>query len=158
MQITIRKLTEDDCYDLWAWRNHPEVRKWSFNTEVIDYDAHKKWFKMRFNDKKVRMYIAEIEGAQKIGQIRFDKDMDTRWHININLNPQFFGKGLGADVIQLATNYFLNEEGNASEVMAKIKDENQASLKAFRKAGFACLDQLENNKDNINIFTYKRRA
>ena len=159
MQISIRKLTENDCYDIWVWRNHPQVRKWCFNTEAIGYDAqHKKWFKTKFNNEGVRMYIAEIENTKKIGQIRFDKDIDTRWYVNVNLNPQFFGQSLGDKVIRLATEYFLNEEDNAKEVIAQVKKENRTSLKAFGKAGFVCLDKLESNKENIKIFTYKRRT
>lgn len=132
------------------------MRKGSFNTEIIDYDEHKMWFAAKIKDKRVKMYIAEIENGQKIGQVRFDEDTDNRWQINVNLNPQFFSKGFGGKVIKSATDYFFREESDVCEIVAKIKEGNVASLKAFAKAGFVCGVRPEKNKDDINIFTYKR--
>jgi len=156
MHISIRKLTENDCYDLWVWRNQPQVRKWCLNSEAIDYAEHKRWFKAKFNNQDVKMYVAEIEDAQKIGQVRFDKDTDQGWYINVNLNPQFLGRGLGSKIIRIASDCFFNEENHASEIIAQIKEKNQASLKAFGKAGFVYFGQLRNDKGNIKILTYSR--
>jgi len=156
MYINIRRLTEDDCYDLWVWRDHPQVREWCFDKDAIDYVEHKGWFKAKFNNQDVKMYIAEIEDAQKIGQVRFDKDRDQKWYININLNPQFLGRGLGNKIIRIASDYFFNEENSANEIVAQVKDKNQASLKAFEKAGFVYLDQLKNDNGSIKILTYSR--
>lgn len=52
------------------------------------------------------------------------------------LNPDFLGKGLGSKVIILGTEIFIKEKKPAKPIIAEIKKDNIASVKAFQKAGF----------------------
>lgn len=132
----LRHAQEDDCYDLWIWRNHPEARKWSFNKEEIEYKRHKEWFAKKMKDRKTKIYIAENRKGDKVGQVRFETRGEDLAYININLNPRFFGKGLGNKIIKVATEVFKGANPDVKEVVAEIVDRNILSKKAFQKAGY----------------------
>ena len=109
MQIRIRVARKQDAYALWRWRNHPDVRKWCLNSNKISYKAHKEWLDRKMTDSNTKIYIAEGEKKQKIGQARFDIDSYKKAYINVNLNPDYFSKGLGSRLIKLTTESFLKE-------------------------------------------------
>ena len=134
--IKLRKARKNDCYDLWIWRNHTEIRHWSFNREEIEYEKHREWFEKKIKDRDVNIYIAENIKEEKVGQIRFEINKKKLASVNINLNPKFFGKGLGSKIIRKGTESFLKENRNVKEVIAEILDENITSKKAFQKVGY----------------------
>lgn len=150
-KIKIRVATENDCHDLWSWRNHPDVRRWCFTSSEIPYEEHKKWFARKIKDVNSIIYIAEDEKGEKLGQIRFDMDK-TSAYININLNPRYFGKKLGHRMIKLATESFLKRAGKIREVVAEIIEDNLASIRAFQKADYLITGR-RGKKENKNMLT-----
>ena len=122
-----------DINDLFNWRNHSDVRKNSFNSDLISWDEHEKWFKSKLQDTESVIYIAYYEKT-KVGSIRFE-DKGDAIKVSIMLNPDFLGKGFGALVIKLGTERFIKEKNPYKPIHAEIKRDNIASLKAFQKAG-----------------------
>ena len=136
-EIILRKATRKDCHDLWAWRNHPEVRKWHFNSEKIEYKIHIKWFEGKIGSDNTRIYIAENIKKEKLGQVRMDMDKNKSTYVSIDLNPKFFGRKLGRRIIRMGTDVFMGENPHFRGMVAEIDSENIASRKAFEKAGYA---------------------
>lgn len=132
--ISLRTATEADMADLLAWRNHPETREASFNTDPITPEAHEAWFQRKTASPDTVIYIA-MSGKDKLGTVRFEDDGETI-KTSVMLNPAFFGQGLGPKVISIATEKYLREKRPAKPIAAEIKTGNTASLKAFSKAGF----------------------
>lgn len=132
--LNLKDVREEDIDDLFKWRNHPDVRKNSFNTASILWDEHKKWFKAEIEDPNTTIYIACCN-EQKIGSIRFE-DRGEAIKVSVMLNPGFLGKGLGSEVIRLGTERFIKEKKPDKSVHAEIKKDNLASIKAFQKAGY----------------------
>ncbi|MBD3426532.1 MAG: GNAT family N-acetyltransferase [Candidatus Omnitrophica bacterium] len=154
-RIFMRKTGREDCRDLWQWRNHPEVRKWAFTDGEIDLSDHREWFEKKMKDNKSRMYMAEYPKGQKIGQARFDAlPGDTL--ISVNLNPAFFGKGLGSGLIRSATGSFLNERPEVKTITANIRSDNIASKKAFEKAGYRYSGNTTVQGCKTDIYKYTR--
>jgi len=153
--MKIRPVTENDCHDLWIWRNHPEVRKRCFENKEIKFDRHKRWFAEKIKDKNVKIYIAENENKEKLGQVRFETK-DKKAYINVNLNPLFIGKGQGKKVIKIATELFLKENKNVEEVLAEVIKENFSSQKAFEKGDYIITMGGRKKNHEIVIMTYKR--
>lgn len=156
MNIKIRPATNDDCFDLWLWRNHPKVREMTFNSKEIDYTTHIKWFSQKIKDENVRIYIADSEEGEKLGQVRFEVDKECRSLISINLNPDFFGKGLGNKIIKKATDFFLEEKTDVKEIIAEIIEENTVSKKAFEKAGYLIAGGGEKKNRKMIIMSYRK--
>lgn len=132
--LELRNIEPADINDLFEWRNHPDVRKNSFNTDSISWDEHEKWFNVKIKDPNTTIYIAYYK-EKKIGSIRFE-NKDNVIKINVMLNPDFLGKGLGTETIRLGTEKFVSEKGQDRPIVAEIKTGNIASIKAFQKAGF----------------------
>jgi len=132
--LELRNIEPADINDLFEWRNHPDVRKNSFNTNAISYDEHKTWFREKVKDQKCVMYMAYCAGG-KIGLIRFE-DGEERIKTSVMLNPDYWGKGFGSKLIRLATEKFVRENKPDKPIIAEIKKDNVASIKAFKKAGF----------------------
>jgi L-amino acid N-acyltransferase YncA len=55
---------------------------------------------------------------------------------SVMLNPVFLGKGIGSKVIKLGIKKFIMEKKPGMQIIAEIKKDNVASIKAFEKAGF----------------------
>jgi RimJ/RimL family protein N-acetyltransferase len=132
----IREVREKDCYDLWIWRNHPEVRRWSFDKKEIDYRHHLGWFRKMSESKHSTIYVAESKKSERLGQVRFQKYKEGPAYVNINLNPDFLKRGLGNKILREATLRYLGENRKVMEVRAEILEGNTTSKKAFQKAGY----------------------
>lgn len=156
--FTLRQAREDDGKDLWIWRNHPDVRKWCFNKEEIPYEQHKTWFEGVLKNDKTKIFIIQGKDKEKLGQVRFD-DVDLeKALININLNPEFFNRGIGTRAIQMATKIFLESFPSVQEIIAEIFENNIASLKAFENAKYIKLSNEVKNNEKIGIFHFKRKV
>ena len=90
--MKIREANIDDSNDIFEWRNDPITRQMSFNSDVVTFSTHNKWFENSLHNKNRYLLIAEEEG-RKISVVRFDiKEEKSTAEININLNPLERGK------------------------------------------------------------------
>lgn len=149
-RLKLKTATKNDCKDIWLWRNHPEARKNFFNPNPIPWKEHREWFYSKIKDEDTKIYIAVLKKS-KIGVIRFEIK-GSLVKVSINLNPDFFGKGLGHKVIRLGTEKFLKETKARKEIIAEIKRDNIVSRKAFVKAGYRRAER------KADILVYKRNG
>ncbi|MBI5888761.1 MAG: GNAT family N-acetyltransferase [Deltaproteobacteria bacterium] len=133
-EINFRYIDESDVEDLFEWRNHPEVRKNSFNMAPLIFKEHEEWFKRKIKNSDTTIYMACC-GNDKIGSIRFEDNGEVE-KVSVMLNPKFTGKGLGSKIIRIGTWKFISEKKPGKPVVAEIKRDNIASIKAFERAGF----------------------
>lgn len=152
--IRLRDAVKDDCYDVWLWRNCPEVRRACYDTDPIRYSEHCGWFNDRVNDPG--FFIAEDGNGHKVGQARFEKNGKGSAYINVNLNPDYFGKGFGSRVINKSTEYFMNRKPDIKNITAKILYGNIGSQKAFEKAGYKFYDCAVLDGKKTLIYKFNR--
>lgn len=145
--LVLNLATNNDCRNLWLWRNNPRVRKNSFDSNIIPWQRHKEWFYSKINGPNTKIYIAR-KGKDKIGVIRFEIKGNCA-KASVSLNPKFFSRGFGTKIIKLGTKNFFRETKIKGYIAAEIKENNLASQKAFVKAGYNKARQL---RDRI---TYK---
>ena len=132
--INLTKAKITDINDIFEWRNHPDIRKNFFDSEVITWNDHEKWFNKKLKDQDTTIYIAYyIEN--KIGTIRFEAN-ESAIKTSVMLNPLFLSKGLGSQVIKMGVKRFIMEKNPDMQIIAEIKKGNVASIKAFERAGF----------------------
>lgn len=137
MDISFRFALESDCELLFNWRNDPVTRANSFNSDIIPFDNHKKWFLNSLNSKNRKILIAESEG-RAIGTIRFDIDslsLSKQAEVSINIAPEYRHQGYGSQVLKDGCS-FIKKALGIEIFTAKIKTQNNASFKAFSHAGF----------------------
>ena len=135
LTLKIRNAKEEDCRYLFDLRNHPIVRKASFNSKKIDYADHKVWFTKTLNNPNRKIFIVLNENSQKIGMVRFDKEEDYA-EISIAISPNIHGKGYGTKILIKGCEKYFEEEITVKFIIAEIKKNNIASIKAFTNAGF----------------------
>jgi RimJ/RimL family protein N-acetyltransferase len=123
-----------DVKDLFSWRNDSATRQASFNTAEISFEEHKKWFEETLADPKRNLFIIFDNECNKLGQIRFDKKEDIA-EINITINPRYRNQGIGSLALSKSLIIYFNNF-DVKQIIAKVKKDNTASLKAFQKAGF----------------------
>jgi len=135
MRLRLRPVMEDDFMLLFKWANDPLTRRMSFDTTPISLEDHKKWFN-NLLDHQSTQYLFIVEGNKSnnwfpIAQVRFDENGE----ISVLLAKEFRGKQLAARVIRVGIDY-IQRELPLEKIVAHIKPENIASVKAFERAGF----------------------
>ena len=132
--LHLRPVTEQDCRTLWEWVNDPVTRQASFVGKPIPWDEHTAWFARRLQDPDSVMYMACDEQDNPVALIRFDIE-GAAAAIGINVAPGQRGRGHGAAAIRLAGERLMAER-DVERIDAYIKPTNEASLRAFAKAGY----------------------
>lgn len=146
-RIRLIPVKEDDCRDIWIWRNHPAARRNFFNNRKISWQEHKKWFHSLIKDSRPYIFIAR-KGSQKIGVIRFE-DKRGKMTVSVNLNPKFIFRGFGAKIIRMGSRMILKKERTAKQIIAKIKKNNLPSQRVFSKAGY-----IQDKRSHPGYFLY----
>jgi UDP-2,4-diacetamido-2,4,6-trideoxy-beta-L-altropyranose hydrolase len=139
--ITIREAALDDEHHLLAWRNDAVTRALAFTQHEITADEHSAWFRGKLADARCVILIAEEDG-QPVAQVRFDR-VDARIaEAHIAVDPAARGRGVGRSALRLALPGARRALG-VDKVLARIKRENTASLRAFHAAGFSVVGERD---------------
>lgn len=175
-KVRIKTVQEDDCNDIWQWRNDPITKANSQNTQSVPYNEHCDWFASVLADTNQFLMVgmsidpALAKNPRKIGMVRFSiepqysSETKTRQAtdglkkavVSININPEFRGKGLSVELLKGAIKHFRKEISSGSSppldslefIEATIKECNIASIKCFEKVGFkiALTAEQQNSK------------
>ena len=134
--VTLKKAGQEDCQTIFQWRNHPKVREHFFDVREITYSEHSKWFEesLQRND---RIILIAYDGPHAVGVIRFDvvKTEPKEAEIDIYVAPELLGQGFGKKILAEAENW--NKKNlQVKSLIARVKEENQASVKMFKWSGF----------------------
>lgn len=135
-QMSVRRVTEDDCELLLEWANDPQVRRSAFSEATIDIEAHQAWFTQSLADaENCIIFIVMTEDGHPVGQTRFNRKEDGAWHIDYSVASAMRGQGLGSRVLLLGLQELARLCGPAM-VVGWVKAGNDRSLHVFKKLGF----------------------
>jgi RimJ/RimL family protein N-acetyltransferase len=135
--LALRPAGYGDCEQLRAWRNDPDTVAAS-NGREVEPSEHAAWLEAKLADPGCRLWIVERAGTP-IGQVRAERLDGGDVELHIGLGPDARGQGTGTQAIHEAVSKLPSEWG-ATGVVARVRPDNQASLRAFAKAGF--VDQM----------------
>lgn len=132
--IEVRPAELGDSQELFDWRNDPITRANSFTTDVLDFKEHESWFS-RSLARDDRLILIGLRQETKVGMCRFDSSsVGAQTEVSINLDPKLRGQGLAAPLLIASMIFFRGISTNA--VVARVKNANCASRRAFERAGF----------------------
>lgn len=134
----LRDVRSQDLDLLFHWANDPTVRNNAFNTGLIEYSGHCKWFANCMQRDDVQIFIL-VKNDIPVGQVRFNIEEDKA-EIDYSISSESRGKGLGNTIIRLGI-----EEANRMgirELIAKVKDTNIPSQRVFLNNGFVCNEDI----------------
>lgn len=149
--LSFRIANSKDINLYYTWLNDPLVRTQSFNSNIVEFDEHKKWFENKLIDKNCFMIIFYLENEENVGQVRIEKGNDRNAIIGISIGSQYRGKGFSTYMLKAASNYFFESNPNYF-INAFIKKENHNSKYSFENAGFEFIGLEVQN--NINCLHY----
>jgi RimJ/RimL family protein N-acetyltransferase len=132
--ISFRKPTINDARLYFDWANDKTVRENSYKQDAISFENHVSWFTQKLKSPDCFFYLFTDESGTPAGQVRIDKSKDEII-IGISIDEKFRGKNLGAEMLLQSSNDYFNHFPGAT-IIAYIKENNMASLKIFRNAGF----------------------
>lgn len=129
--------TEEYCDLLFEWTNDEDVRLNSFNSELIQYEEHKKWFKSKIESDDTIIYIYKVNN-QDIGVIRLEKTDNNSYLINYSITKEHRKKGHATKLLKL-----IKKMHKEQLLIGKVKKENIPSLKAFIKAEYIMKEEID---------------
>ena len=137
--LTCRLAKPADTRLYFDWANDPDTRRQSFNSAPISLETHTNWFARKLADPDTLLLIFEKETGRAIGQVRFERkpvaDMPDEVIIGVSVDASQRGKGLASQLISQGCVICRKRWGEVT-IHAYIKPENQASIRAFERAGF----------------------
>jgi RimJ/RimL family protein N-acetyltransferase len=142
--ITLRKANLNDAIHLYVWRTHPTTRVMMRDTEHFTWEAHLNWLRDVMEDPDRHLLIG-LYGTTPIGTARLDVE-GNQAEISVTVAPECRGGGKGAQLIAMATKWGMKH--GLTTVIARVKPENVASIKAFTKAGYG---ETERNPNEVTL-------
>lgn len=127
--------TLDDAALLLSLRNDPGARANFFNQGSVTPEEHIRWLLEVLADPKRHLFMIQNEEGEPIGQVRFDV-ADEVAEISITIAADRRGQGYGAASMRQSSEGFLEHNQQIKRIIAKIKRDNDISIKAFLRAGF----------------------
>lgn len=131
--IVLRRARADDTNRLLEWRNDPLTRQYSRNAGGVTPSEHEQWLKNTLASRTRVLCIAEVEG-RAAGQVRLDVSGSLA-EVSITVAPEFRGKGM-ASAMLTSVETIAREQGVVT-LTAEIQPGNDASIRAFKRAGYA---------------------
>ena len=136
-RVTLREARPEDCRTVWTWRNDPETRQASFDSEVIPFETHEAWFRESLGARDRKLFVVVAEGVDA-GVARLDL-VRNRAEVSIHLAPEWRRRGVGVAALRALADLALGA-GSLTAVVARVKADNYPSLAVFHKAGFTVTD------------------
>ena len=134
--LSLRPICKEDCRLLWEWANDPDSRATAFNSEPIAWETHTVWFDKKLNDANAILYIMLDARKRPVAQVRFGMRKNGTAEVDVGVDPARKNRGFGTTALMMACQR-LFDETDVRRIEAYIKLDNQISIRAFEKAGFA---------------------
>lgn len=133
--VTFRRAAPQDCETLFAWRNHPDIRKYSHDPAPISPDVHRDWYAAVMRDTSRILLIGSCDGDD-LGVVRFDLNAAHEAEISIYLTPARLQSQMGEPLLIGAERWLLENLPGVSRIRATVQAANAASNALFRRAGY----------------------
>ncbi len=133
MTLTARRARAVDAQILLDWRNDPQTRAMAVHAAEVAPDEHRAWLESRLADPGTVLLIVEQSGTP-VGTVRLDRRAASSAEVSITIAPAARGRGLARPSIELAVDEA--RAWGATEATARIRRDNEPSLRAFRAVGF----------------------
>ena len=150
-KVIFRKANLSDVNLYFNWSNDPEVRAKSFDSSIIKWEDHVKWFTEKISNPDYFFYIFQNKNLDYIGQVRINKINDKDAVIGVSVCSEQRGMGYGSIIlIESCKDFF--KLNNSFIINAYIKNINFSSKNIFEKAGFVLMDNILYNNFNTNHY------
>ncbi|APD95384.1 UDP-4-amino-4,6-dideoxy-N-acetyl-beta-L-altrosamine N-acetyltransferase [Alteromonas mediterranea] len=144
--ISFTKLSDKKKVELLEVRNHPEVRKWMYNSSIISLSDHYSFIES-LKSCSFKQYFAVYSSNDLIGSFNLYFLDDNRASIGIYVNLELTQKGLGATVLANAIEYA--KISGVKELLLEVFKENARAKAFYEKFGFKLTNQKRVNEIDV---------
>lgn len=137
---TLRRAQAHDDRLLFAWRNHPDIRRFMRNPQELVWDEHAAWFARQLHHPDFIMWIYSVDDVAQ-GYVSFKKQPENIWEWGFYTAPTC-PRGHGTRMGRMALAQAFAELGAAS-VRGQVLPHNTASIRLHEKLGFFRLPEAE---------------
>jgi spore coat polysaccharide biosynthesis protein SpsF len=130
----LRPVVVGDAERLLAWRNDRRTVEFSRSGRAVDPEEHRLWLANRLARATPWMWIAEARG-EPVGHVRVD-DTDGVPTVSIVVAPEHRREGHAPAILQ-SLMALVPDDVEVESLDAVVHRENEASLRAFTRAGFS---------------------
>ena len=134
--------------------NDRTTRKNSFQKKIIGKKEHEKWFLsiLRQVDKNMA-FIFCGPNRIRLGIVRFSRTRlsQKKWEIHFTISPRMRGKGFAKPMI-IRGLLALNKIAPESVLLARVKKENERSLRVLQSLGFRPMAPKNSAHGGVRLF------
>ncbi|RKN49079.1 GNAT family N-acetyltransferase [Micromonospora endolithica] len=130
--VTLRPMTADDVPALARIRAEPEVRRWWRGGDDLTAAV-----RADLDDEGLTVYAIELDG-RVVGAIQWYAEDDPDYRhasMDLFLDPEVRGTGLGGDAIRTLVRHLVDEYGHHRFTIDPAAT-NTAAIRAYAKVGF----------------------
>ncbi len=133
--LKLRPAGEPDATLLFQGRNAQHVRRWAFNSGLIDWEGHMAWLQRSLRDPQRLILIGETTRGP-IGVLRYDCDGE-RAEVSIYLLEGQTGIGWGRALLTSGERFLRRHWPRVRVIQAQVLADNRMSISLFQKAGYS---------------------
>jgi spore coat polysaccharide biosynthesis protein SpsF len=114
-------------------RNDADAVRYSRSCQTVTAGQHHAWFSARLRNPGAPMWVGEVAG-RRVGTVRVDVETGVG-EVGIAVHPRSRGKGYGRALLAaLLTELAFDQQ--VVDLVARVREDNEPSLRAFRGVGF----------------------
>jgi RimJ/RimL family protein N-acetyltransferase len=135
VSLELHAVEEKHAELLLRWRNDDGTRRRSLSPEPVLWESHVDWLREKLADDDAVLFLGTLDGSA-VGHVRVDRTTPRSGEISVVVAPEARGRGVGRELIATGS----VEAARALElekIVAIVKPDNVASLRAFEHAGYA---------------------
>ncbi|MFC1588591.1 GNAT family N-acetyltransferase [Planctomycetota bacterium] len=166
MYIYIEKsaAVEIDARLVMAWRNDPSTLEASFHQKPKKWDTYWPEFRDTYFQYPDMKPVFACHQGKRVAFLRFqpyhEENFGAGWiDIGINVDPACRQRGLGSAILAKITERMLDT--GIAGIVAEIKPDTIASIRAFENAGYRYFDQytkvIDDTGESIPVFRFTAR-
>lgn len=133
-EVVLRPAGPDDIRACWGISNSPGTRKHFIDPEPIPWERHAEWFHGALQRDDLLLLLA-CEGTDVVGQVRYQRQESVAT-VSISLLEAARGRGLAARILREGDRLAFEAWPSVASIHAEIAPANEASQRAFAKAGY----------------------
>lgn len=134
--ITFRELQIADAELLYHWKNDPETRANSRNTEEVPWESHFRWVSSVIENPGGKILRLAVLNSMPVGLVRTGFHEDGRTEVHYTVSPVFRKRGIGTAMVKR----FVSENVlDIMKIVLPIKSGNIGSEKIASSLGLCKL-------------------
>jgi UDP-4-amino-4,6-dideoxy-N-acetyl-beta-L-altrosamine N-acetyltransferase len=115
-----------------SWRNHPNIRKWMYNQNIIELKDHLNFIESLKNSKDKKYFVVKKDDTY-IGVIDFNNITKQSLVMGIYKNPNTYKSG---NILLNTLIHYAFDILNVDTIFSEVFDENEKAKALYKKYNF----------------------